>query len=103
MMEAGTIHIDGTLVIIVGASLSILLGIIAFFMSRPIKQFDILNATVQKIDRDLSLDIGVVKSEQTALKQKVEEFDPIWDRLRLIEQGVATLKAGGCDIAKRCQ
>lgn len=98
-----TVHIDGTLVIIVGASLGVLLGIIAFFLSRLIKQFDILNVTVQKIDRDLSLDIGVIRSEHASLKQKVEEFDSLWDRLRFVEQDLATIKVGGCDMVKKCQ
>lgn len=102
-MTTGIVQIDETLVILVGACLGVLLGIIAFFLSRLIKQFDILNATVQKIDKDLSLDIGVIKNENASLKQKVEEFEPIWDRLRLVEQGIATLKVGGCDIAKKCQ
>lgn len=79
--------------------LTAMLSIIAFFLVRLIKQIDnlatqfaTLNTTMLKIDADLSGDMGILKSEHQTLKLKVDEFDPVWDRLRLIEQGLVTIQ-----------
>jgi hypothetical protein len=84
---------------VAGAFLTTLLGIIAFFLARLIGQFDnlaiqfsTLNTTMLKIDGDLSGDMGVLKSEHVALKLKMDGFDPMWDRVRAVENGLLTMQ-----------
>ena len=84
------------------AILGILLCLIAFFLSRILSQFDgltkevrELNATMIKIDKDLSGDIGI-------LKEKVKNLDEIWDRTREIEGIVNSIQAGGCSAYNKC-
>jgi len=96
------IQLDGTLFFLISGFIAILLGSITYFLDRLIRQFDTLNVVVQKIDRDLTLDVGLVKSDHVVLRGKIAEFDTIWDRLRGIEGDVATIKAGGCNLKRDC-
>jgi len=97
------VNISVTMITIIGSAMTILLGLIAFFLARLIKQFDELQAsfkdliaTVSRIDKDLSGDVGV-------LKTRLAEYDPIWDRLRQVETDLVAVKVGGCEQLKRCQ
>ena len=92
-----TVHISSFTIIIFGVIFTILLTVIAYFLSRLIAQFDRLqnqfselNNTMNKIDKDLSGDVGVLKS-------RVQEFDPMWDRLRAVENTIVAIQSGGCD------
>lgn len=92
-----TMQISSISVTIFGSIISIMLLVIAFFLSRLISQFDKLqtqfgklNDTMNKIDKDLSGDVGVLKS-------RMQEFDPIWDRLRNAENSITAIQSGGCD------
>lgn len=107
-----TAHINPIWLPLMGGALTILFGIIAFFLSRLIKQidklgdkFEDLNNTMKRIDKDLSGDVGVLKSKNTELEIRLRELDPLWERMRLMNEDMIALKAGGCDIAKRggCQ
>ena len=71
-----------------------LLGIIAYFLQRLVKQFDVLNATVIKIDKDLSQDITRLSEQNKTLKSEVADLDPLWDRMRAVEGAVIELKSG---------
>ena len=85
-----TIQISSFSVTIIGSSITIMLCIIAVFLSRLLRQFDELNQTLIKIDKDLSRDVGVLKS-------RLQEFDPLWDRLRKVETDVVAIQSGGFD------
>ena len=85
-----TIQISSFSVTIIGSSITIMLCIIAVFLSRLLRQFDELNQTLIKIDKDLSRDVGVLKS-------RIQEFDPLWDRLRSAENSIVAIQSGGCD------
>ena len=85
-----TIQISSFSVTIIGSSITIMLCIIAVFLSRLLRQFDELNQTLIKIDKDLSRDVGVLKS-------RIQEFDPMWDRLRSAENAIVAIQSGGCD------
>lgn len=94
------LHISAVTVTLVGGLLTILLGIIAFFLSRLISQFDMLrdqfselNATMSKIDKDLSGEVGILKNENKELTTKVKDLDPLWDRMRDVEKEVAVLRS----------
>ena len=97
------IHISTTILGVIGGLISILLAIIAVFLNRLLAQFDNLqdqfgklNATMLKIDKDISGDVGV-------LKVKVNELDTVWDRIRDVEENVIAIKSGGCGQAFRHQ
>lgn len=98
------VHISGMTVTVIGAVLSLLLAIIAFFLSRLIKQFDelqkqfsTLNGTMMRIDKDLSGEVGVLKAENADLKEKVRDLDPLWDRMRDVEKELAVVQ-GRCPV-----
>ena len=95
-------HISSALISVIGATVSLLLGVIAFFLSRLLTQFDTLNETVKRIDKDLSGDVGLLKANDSVLKRQIEEFEPMWDRVRTVENDVTALKSGGCDVYRKC-
>lgn len=97
------LHISTMTISVVGGVISILLALIAFFLARLLIQFDALQEnfkelinTVSRIDKDLSGDVGILKS-------RIEEYDPIWDRLRKTELDIASIKSGGCEQIKQCR
>lgn len=101
------VHIDGWLFGVVGFAFVVLLSIIAVFLRRLLAQFDgvqqelrDLNRTMLRIDKDLSGDVSVLKSENVTLKEKVDDLDNLWDRMRAAETSLASIKAGGCDAHK---
>lgn len=76
--------------------IGMLLSVIAVFLGRLLRQFDnltremaSLNSTMTKIDKDLSNDIGILKS-------KVTDLDEMWSRIRATENDVIALQSGGC-------
>lgn len=92
------LHISTLVMTIFGSGISLLLAIVAFFLNRLINQFDGLkaefkemNTTFIKIDKDLSGDVGVLKS-------RMQEYDQIWDRLRKVETEMVAVQSGGCDF-----
>lgn len=102
-------HLDGWMVSLVGVFLSLLLGIIAFFLRRILVQFDELNRkvgevneTMLKIDKDLSGRVAVLDAEHEQVKVRIQALDPLFDRVRAVETGLAKLEAGGCRHAERC-
>jgi len=96
------LHISTVTLGVIGSGIGILLAMIAFFLSRLLKQFDDLQesfrtliSTVARIDKDLSSDVGI-------LKARISEYDPIWERMRAAELDIAGIKVGGCEQLKRC-
>lgn len=88
---------------IVGAFVMIMLSIIGFFLSRLLTQFDQLNTTMAKIDRDLNMEVGVLKVKLDDVQRTVVGLDPVWDRLRDTENKITALENGGCSQIRRCQ
>lgn len=87
---------------IIGAMVMVLLGIISFFLSRILQQFDhlqqeftALNLTLARIDKDLGGDVRVLTSQ-------VKDLNPLFDRVRAIEKELISVQSGGCDLARRC-
>lgn len=104
------IQISGVAITAFGALLTMLLAVIAFFLSRLLQQFDgltkqveNLNATMVRIDKDLSGDVSVLKTENVQLTAKFKEFDPVWDRVRSIENRLTSIEAGGCSVIDKCK
>lgn len=96
----GDIHVDAVTVALIGALLTMFLGVISYFLSRLISQFDklqeqfsTLNHTMTRIDKDLSGEVGILKSDNEELKDRVKDFDPLWDRMRGVEKEVAIVRA----------
>lgn len=103
------IHMSSLAVSVIGACLTLLFGVIAFFLSRLVRQFDrladevgTLNETMKRIDKDLSGDVGILKAENNEMKNRVRDFDPLWDRMRAVESDIVAIKSGGCNVCKRC-
>lgn len=103
------IHVSALVIEIIGGVLTLLFAIIAFFLSRLVKQFDglthevgELNKTMVRIDKDLSGDVGILKTENCALKQEVKDLNPLWDRMRQAEEDIAVLQKAGCSKMNRC-
>jgi len=103
MINMDTTHIDALTITIAGVLISMLLGIISFFLSRLLGQFDALrtelstlNTTMTRIDKDLSGDVGI-------LKGKIEDLDTVWDRIRGVEQSVVSIQSGGCSRHNNCK
>ena len=93
----GSVQISAFSITLFGSIITMMLMVIAYFLSRLIGQFDglqrqfvKLNDTMNKIDKDLSGDVGVLKS-------RIQEFDPVWERLRVVENGIIAIQSGGCD------
>lgn len=91
------VQISSMTITIFGSVITILLTAVAFFLNRLISQFDKLqtqfgklNETMAKIDKDLSGDVGVLKS-------RMQEFDPVWERLRKVEIEMVAIQSGGCE------
>ncbi|MGZ8220067.1 MAG: hypothetical protein ACXWT0_00315 [Methylobacter sp.] len=92
---------------IIGGTLTVLLGIIAFFMVRLLSQFDKLtaqvselNTTMRKIEGDFTGELGIVKEKTNTLKKDVLDFNPLWDRVRKVENDIIEIRSGGC---KQCK
>ncbi len=102
--------LSGVAVPAVGGFLSLLLGVIAFFLSRLLCQFDqlteqvgVLNETMKRIDKDLSGDVGIIKTQLVSTQQDVDELNQIWDRMRSAENEIIAIKNGGCSVWKECK
>lgn len=87
---------------IIGAMVMVLLGIISFFLSRILQQFDhlqqeftALNVTLARIDKDLGGDVRVLTSQ-------VQDLNPLFDRVRELEKTLISIQSGGCELAHRC-
>lgn len=90
-----------------GSIVGILLAIIAFFLSRLLRQFDKLtdtvkdlNDTMTRIDKDLSGEVGILQARTEALQTEVRGLDTLWDRVREVEKDVLAIRKGGCEV--RC-
>lgn len=91
------IAVSGTMVAVLGSLISLLLVIIGFFLHRLVIQFDKLNETVQRVDKNLSEDVVLLKAENTSLKQQVRDLEPLWDRMRAAEMKLAVVD-GRCPV-----
>jgi len=94
-------------VTIFGSLMGILLGVIAYFLSRLLGQFDKLTETVKnlndtmvRIDKELSGEVGVLRTHTMALQEEVRGLDSLWDRVRAVENDVIAIRRGGCEV--RC-
>lgn len=103
------IHVSALVVEIIGGVLTLLFGVIAFFLSRLVKQFDglteqvkTLNNTMVKIDKDLSSDVGILKERNHALQRELDDLTPMWERVRKVEEDVAVMQKAGCARIDRC-
>lgn len=92
-------HVSPVAVALIGSFLGMLLSIIAFFLSRLLKQFDNLtaqvsnlNSTMQKIDKDLSGDVGIIQTRLAGVEAELEDMDPLWDRTRKCEEKIVALE-----------
>lgn len=81
-----------------GICLAGLLSVIAYFLNRMVTQVDNLtdavadvNATMLKIHGDLSSDVNVLKSEHADLNTRLKDLDPLWDRMRAVENDLARI------------
>lgn len=99
-MSVETLQIDSSVVVSIGGVVSLLLGVIAYFLNRLIKQFDALtvqfsdlNTTISKIDKDLSGEVGILKIQHSDLHGRMKDLDTIWDRVRLVEADVLVIKS----------
>jgi cell division protein FtsB len=81
------------LVSFIGSFIGILLSVIAVFLFRLLQQFDTLNVTVQRIDKDLSGGMGLLKAENVVLKAKVDDLNLLWERMRLAENEITMIQA----------
>lgn len=91
----------------IGTALTILLGVISFFLMRLLNQFDKLtdqvgelNKTMIKIDKDLSGDVSVLKQKTEMLNEDLLNLNQLWDRVRAAENDIISIKAGGCNAIK---
>lgn len=82
------------------AAVVILLAVIAFFLRRLLGQFDNLtsqvgelNATMLKIDKDLSGEVLLLKSRQEDMQTEFSEFSPVWDKVRDLDTRLAVQEA----------
>ena len=78
----------------------VMLGIIAFFLARILTQFDklnttvvALNATMMKIDKDLTNEIVTLKATQLRHADEIRGLSSIYERLRTTETHVSFLQA----------
>lgn len=95
---------EDLLFIEVGAAIvAMLLSVIAFFLSRLLKQFDKLNETMIKMDKDISGKIGVIEVQTTDNGKRLAELDPLWDRMRGVESDIAVIKSGCALRSRDCQ
>lgn len=85
---------------VVGGTIALLLGMIAFFLSRILTQFDTLNSTVVqlngtmlKIDKDLTNEISTLKAVQLHHAEEIRNFGGFYDRMRETENNVTFLQA----------
>lgn len=76
-----------------GAIVAILLGVIAFFLSRLLRQFDKLNETMIKMDKDISGKIGIIENQTSENGRRLSDLDPLWDRMRVAESNIAVMQA----------
>ena len=93
------LHINVWVASFIGAFIVLLLGVIGYFLSRIVNQFDELNKAVQKIDRDLSGDMGVLRTRVDSLRVDLDETHPLWDRIRNVENNLIEIRAAckrGC-------
>lgn len=93
---------------VVGAFISVLLAMIAAFLNRLLGQVDglsksiaELNATMIRIDGDLTGELGVLKEKYTTLFQRVTDMDELWGRIRGVEEKTSVIAAAGCDIVNK--
>ena len=93
------IHIDATLAAIIGGIISLFLGVITFFLSRLLKQFDGLN----KIVGEIATGLAVSEVEKAQIIKDLSELDPLWDRMRAVETRITTVEAGGCKVIQVCK
>lgn len=94
---------DDLLFVEVGASIvALLLAVIAFFLSRLLRQFDKLNETMIKMDKDISGKIGVIEVMTSDNGKRLSELDPLWDRMRAAESDIAVIRAGCMMLKKEC-
>ena len=103
------INVSSALLGTIGFVFTALLTCIVYFLDRLIKQFDILsvqfgtlNDTMKKIDKDLSGDVGLLKLENATMKEKIDELDPLWDRMRQAEKDIIGIQVGGCNTHVQC-
>ena|ERR1035437_4361262 len=104
------VQLTGMTLTIIISFVGMLLGLIAYFMDRLIKQFDklsgqfeTLNSTMLRIDKDLSGDVKLLTHATSVLEDRMKDINPLFDRMRALEQDVTALKSGGCKHAGRCE
>lgn len=97
MIQMSSLVISG-----IGFVIVTMLGVISFFLSRLLNQFDhlqaefsSLNTTLAKIDKDLGGDVRVLTSQ-------VQDLNPLFDRVRALEKELISVQSGGCELAHRC-
>lgn len=78
---------------IAGGVIMLLLAIIARFLKRLLEQFDKLNETMVKMDKDISGKIGIIEVQTIDNGRRLSELDPLWERMRLAENDIAIIKS----------
>lgn len=84
-------------------------GVVSFFLKRLLsqldglgKQFQELNLTLNRIDRDLSTDMLLMKQESTILKTRLQDLDPLYEKMRALCSKVDEIGKHGCDRKISC-
>ena len=102
------IHIDTWMFTSISTFVVLLLGIIAVFLRRLLSHIDkmteqiaALGTTLMRIDKDLSGEVAILAERDKVMQQKVQDLDPMWDRLRSAETRLVKLETG-CE-AFRCK
>ena len=95
-------HIDMMWVIVIAGFIGVLLAIIAMFLKRLLSQFDKLNSTMTKIDKDFGADVAVLKSDIRQIRVDLDQISEVADRVRKVENDITAVQAGGCLFSKRC-
>lgn len=102
------VHIDAWMFTSISSFVVLLLGIIAVFLRRLLGHIDKmtdqiaeLSATLTRIDKDLSGDVSLLLERDKVMQQRVQELDPVWDRMRAVETRLVKVEAN-CEVL-RCK
>lgn len=88
------VYVSAWVVAAAGTFVSVLLAIIAYFLSGILKQFYSLNETVIKIDKDFTKEVGILKEQCNSLGEKIEQTDELWGRMRANETSITEIRSG---------
>lgn len=96
-----TIQVSAWVLSVVGAVMLMLLGVIAFFMSRLLDRFDKLTVTVESLNITMTRDVALLKQQGETAKEELKQLGDLWGLARDNENRIIALERGGCEV--RCQ